>query len=150
MQSFILPTTNREMMAARVHNFLLTALPGNRLEVVVGRYVKKRTNPQCRWLNGVAYKALMDLTGYERDDISEWANGTFWGWKTIKCPKSPNNPEGCKDVPIRTTTTDENGKRCVMTTLQFQDFKEFIQRHGAKLGIHIADPNQDELTDWQE
>lgn len=144
MQQFIAPTANRELIAARVHAFILSALPGKRLDITVKAYVKERTTPQCRWLNGVAYKALSELTGYTRDEISDYCNGKFWGWKTVKCPKTPNNPKGVKDVPVRTTTKNERGERCVMTTLEFNDYKEFIQSFGAQHGVYIADPNEGE------
>jgi hypothetical protein len=143
MQIFIAPTEKRELIANRVRQFILDVMPGKRIKITVERYVKSRSNPQCRWLNGVAYKALSDLTGYSRDDISEYMNGKYYGWKQEKCPKTPNNPKGVKDVPIRTTTTDENGNRKVQTTLEFEDYKMFVQKFGAEHGVQIPDPNEE-------
>lgn len=144
MQTFIAPTEKRELIANRVRQFILDVTPGKRIKITVERYVKSRSNPQCRWLNGVAYKALSDLTGYSRDAISEYMNGTYYGWKQEKCPKTPSNPKGVKDVPIRTTTTDENGNRKVQTTLEFEDYKIFVQKFGAEHGVQIPDPEEQE------
>lgn len=141
-QEFITPTKDRDTVIARAMKFAAAAWPGKRLRITVERYVRERTNRQCRWLNGVAYKLLGNAIGYDRDDVSEFCCGTYWGWKTAKCPKTPNNPAGIKDVPVRTTTRDPNGKRCVMSTLEFDDYKGFVQRFGAKHGIDIPDPSE--------
>ena len=139
-QTFVLPIGDRERMADRVLAFLLHALPGKRLRVRVEADKKDRTIPQLRYLNGVAYKLLSDATGYERDDISEFCCGTYFGWRTVKCPVTPSNPQGCKDVPLRTTTRDENGNRDVIKWDAFCDYVAWIQRFAASKGVFIPDP----------
>jgi len=34
-------------------------------------------------------------------------------------PKTPNNPKGIRDVPIRTTTTNDRGERDVLSKQDF-------------------------------
>jgi hypothetical protein len=47
-----------------------------------------------------------------------------------------------ESVPVRTTTTDENGKRSVLKVMQFQEFIEFARRFAAKkMNLFIPDPN---------
>ena len=102
---------------------------------------RERSHPQCRYLNGVAYKLLSDATGYERDEISEFCCGMYFGWIEKKCPKTPANPKGIKSVPRRTTTTDENGERDVLSKTDFADYVARVQRFGAKHGVLIPDPD---------
>lgn len=146
MSEFILPAKDRQGAIAKAARFMEECLPGKRLIVTVKAFRKERTPPQCRYLNGVAYKLLGDAVGYDRDDISEYLCGTYWGWKQEKCPKTPSNPKGLKDVPIRTTTRDADGNRCVLDTFEFDAYKEFVQRFGAKHGVHIPDPDEEWFT----
>ena len=44
-------------------------------------------------------------------------------------------------VPIRTTTTDADGKRSVLNKSDFADYVAFVQRFGAQHGIYIPDPD---------
>jgi hypothetical protein len=102
-----------------------------------------RSVQQCRFLNGVLYKLLSDATGYERDDISEYCCGLMWGWRDKRVPKTPRNPSGVESVPIRTTTTNENGVRDVLKWDDFSDYVAFLQRHFAQeCGIVLPDPDQ--------
>lgn len=136
-----IPKDRRELAAARVQRFVMECLPGKALEVIVRQRKSERSSPQNRYLHGVAYKILADATGYEVEDIAEYLLGTHFGWVTVKCPKTPSNPNGCKDVPRRTTTKNEDGKRDVLKWDAFGDYVAWIQRFAAKKGIHIPDPD---------
>lgn len=141
-QSLVLPKLMpREKVIARIVA-CLEALPLDRaFEVTWGEYRRKRSVQQCRYLNGVAYKILSDATGYERDDISEFMCGEYFGWREKRVPKSRDFPTGRKHVPVRTTTTDEHGKRDVLKWDAFSDYVAFIQRFAANKGIFIPDPD---------
>ncbi|HEY0916522.1 MAG TPA: hypothetical protein VGE22_16735 [Solimonas sp.] len=141
MSEIYLSAHRSEHELARIARFLKDFQPGKRLLIQVDAAKKERTKQQCRYLNGVAYKLLSDHTGYERDDISEYLCGRYFGWVKVKCPKTPSNPEGFKDVPLRTTTTDENGKRAVLKWDVFGEYVAFVQRFGAKHGVFIPDPD---------
>lgn len=136
---FTLPKGIRNL--SRIVAFLSALSPSKAWRIEVTEDRDSRSIQQCRYLNGVAYKLLSDATGYERDDISEFMCGTYWGWKQKKVPKTPSNPEGVEDVPLRTTTTNEQGKRQVISTLEFMEFVAFVQRFAAKKGVFIPDPD---------
>jgi hypothetical protein len=102
----------------------------------------ERSDAQNRYLNGVAYKLIGDAIGYERDETSEFLCGTYFGWKDKRVPKKPSNPSGIESVPIRTTTTDEAGRRRVLTKQEFSDYVAFVQRFAASKGIHVPDPGE--------
>jgi len=112
MQHF---TLHRAMPRDLIIANVLKTLKGLSIEkawrVVVEEYKRERTHPQNRYLNGVAYKILSDYTGYERNDISEYLCGEYFGWKDKRLPGKRT-----VKIPVRTTTTDENGKRCVLKT----------------------------------
>lgn len=139
---FILQKGERNL--SKIVAFLSALSKGKAWRITVSEERNTRSVQQCRYLNGVAYKALSDHTGYERDDISEFMCGTYWGWKQIRVPKTPSNPQGVEDKPLRTTTTDEAGKRSVLTTTEFMDFVAFVQRFAASKGVFIPDPSWDE------
>lgn len=138
----LIPKTARELSAARVQRFVMDAYPGSELEVIVRKRKRERSHPQCRYLNGVAYKLLSDATGYERDDISEYLCGHFFGWKDKTLPG-----KRVVQVPLRTTTTDEDGKREVLSKTDFAEYVAFVQRFGAKHGVLIPDPDPEY---WRE
>jgi hypothetical protein len=143
-QSFTLPKLlRRDGQIERVARFLAGLSMSKAWRVEVSEARSQRSVQQCRYLNGVAYKLIGDATGYERDEVSEFLCGQFWGWKEKKVPKKPSCPQGVESVPIRTTTTDESGKRAVLGKLEFADYVAFVQRFAAQKGICIPDPDQD-------
>lgn len=141
-ETFYIPKGERVTALARIARFLasLPSAKAWRIEVTEAR--SQRSIQQLRYLWGVAYKRLSDATGYEKDDISEFCCGTFYGWREVKVPKTPTNPTGLASRPIRTTTTDENGKRSVISTTEFMDFVAFVQRFAASKGVYIPDPDE--------
>ena len=120
----------------RLGRVIMSTLPGKRLAVEISAYAPKRSDRQNNYLNGVAYKLLSDATGYERDDISEYLCGLYFGWKDKPMPG-----KRVVQIPIRTTTRDENGNRSVLKKLEFSEYVAFVQRFGAKHGVYIPDPD---------
>ncbi len=144
MQSFTLPKLmRRDGQIERIAKFLAALSPGKawRIEVTEARH--ERSIQQCRYLNGIAYKLIGDATGYERDEISEYLCGQYWGWKDKRVPKKPSCPSGVESVPVRTTTTDEAGKRAVLSKMEICDYVAFVQRFAAQRGIHIPAPDEE-------
>ncbi len=122
----------------------LAALPLDKAwSVDVKEWKPKRSDAQNRYLNGVCYKIISEAIGYERDEVSEFLCGTFWGWKDKRVPKKPSNPTGIESIPLRTTTVNEAGKRSVLSKLEFSDFVSFVQRFAASKGLFIPDPDPD-------
>jgi hypothetical protein len=141
MKDFLLPQFNREHVIARVVEYLTGLTTKKAHRIVIKQEADDRTIQQCRYLNGVPYKLLSDKTGYERDEISEYLCGEYWGWRQKRVPRTPSNPRGIKDLPNRTTTTDEVGDRDVLSTKDFWEYVEFCQRFGAQHGVYIPDPD---------
>lgn len=114
----------------------ISGLPDSRVwRIEVREDRNSRSTQQCRYLNGVAFALLSEATGYERDDIAEYINGTYFGWRDKILPGKRE-----AKVPVRTTTTDENGKRSVLDKMAFGDYVAFVQRFAAKHGVFIPDP----------
>ena len=136
-QDFILhPDATRLRVLENLQRFLASLPADKTWRVNISRHVKRRSDQQNRYLNGVAYKMLSDATGYERDDISEYLCGQYFGWKDKRVP-------GRKivQIPVRTTTVGDDGRRSVLTSAEFSDYVEFVQRFGAEHGVYIPDPD---------
>jgi hypothetical protein len=145
-RSILLPkeaAEKRAFRAQRIATFLAALDCEKPWELTIQLFKRSRSSQQNRYERGVACKLLSEATGYEVDEIHEYLCGAYFGWKHVKCPKTPNNPKGVKDVPIRTTTTNENGDRAVLNKQDFWDFVAFIQRFGAKHNVFIPDPDPD-------
>lgn len=139
--ALIAPKERRELVAERLKRFVLEALPGKRLRITIEEDKSTRTSQQNRYLHGVAYARISEATGFEPEDVAEFCCGSYFGWVTVKCPKTPSNPNGTKDVPVRTTTKNEEGQRDVLKWDAFGDYVAWIQRFGARKGILIPDPD---------
>lgn len=101
-----------------------------------------RSLSQNAYLWAVPYKLISEATGYEVEEVHEYLLGRHFGWKDKRVPKTPRNPSGVESVPMRTTTTDEHGKRSVLSAQEFSDYVDFIQRFAAmKLSLVIPDPD---------
>lgn len=142
MPEFILPTHNRERALELAQSVLASLDELVAWQVTIEPVQVERTLQQNKYLNGVAYKMIGEKTGYERDEIHEYFLGLFFGWKEKKVPRKPSNPQGKESVPVRTTTTNEKGKRAVLSTEEFWHYVEFLQRFAAeKLQLVIPDPD---------
>lgn len=95
-----------------------------------------RSDKQNAALWGCAYKFLEKETGNDPDDMHAYFCGEFFGWVE-------KNVFGRKKlVPKRSTTKDEKRNRDVISTLQFMEFYEFIQRRVAiTVGLNVPDPD---------
>lgn len=143
-QTVILPKEEKERRAFRIQriaSFLTDLDPKKVWQVVIEPYRRERTNQQNRYLRGVCAKLLSEHTGYEVDEVYEFLLGSYFGWKTRRCPKTPSNPKGVEDVPVRSTTRNETGDREVLKDQDFWAFVEWIQRFGASVGVLIPDPD---------
>lgn len=107
------------------------------LEVDAKPSKKSRSNEQNHLLFGVIYPPIAEAMGYDLGDVHEWFCGRMWGWRDIKVPKTPRNPEGLASVPLRSTTRDENGKRNVIDAQTFARFIDMVDRVAAQVGIYI-------------
>jgi hypothetical protein len=106
------------------------------LDVECKRWRKSRSNEQNALLWAM-YAPIAEHMGYDAEDVHEWMCGRMWGWKDIKVPKTPRNPEGLASVPVRSTTRDENGKRNVIDKATFARFVGMVDRIAAQAGVFI-------------
>ena len=128
-QTFVIPPTGREGMVNRLSAFLLAALPGKALRVEACEYRRRRSDDQNRALWGVAYKTLADATGNDPDDLHEFFLGEFFGWDVIEVMGQKRR------VPKRRSSK--------LTTTEFAEFYDFIQRRAAENGYYVPDPGEE-------
>lgn len=122
----------------------LEALPNERTwRVSIEQAKAERSDSQNAYLWAVPNKLLSDATGYESKEVHEFLCGTYFGWKDRKVPKTPRNPSGLESVPVRTTTTDENGNRSVLSKSAFAEYVEFVIRFAADKGVVVPPPDPD-------
>lgn len=148
-RSIQFPKENPEKRRARANRTatFLSGLDGAKAwEIIVRPFKRTRSNQQNRYLRGVCAVMIANAAGYDPDETYEYLLGTYFGWKTKAVPKTPNNPRGIDDIPIRTTTTNAEGERDVLNKQDFWDFVEFVQRFGAKHGVMIPDPDPEYAT----
>ena len=141
-RSLILPKTSDVSQWLRsIEVFLRKVTPDKHWQLTLEPYRRERSNQQNRYLRGVCAKLLSDHTGYEVDEVYEYLLGSYFGWRQERCPKTPSNPRGVRDLPVRSTTRNEDGEREVLKDREFWDFVEWIQRFGAQHGVMIPDPD---------
>lgn len=107
----------------------ISGLPDSREWVIkVEQFRKNRSNPQNRSLWGVAYKALSEATGNDPEDLHTFFLGEWSGWEVIDVMGQQRR------VPVRRSSK--------LTTEEFGEFYEFIQRRAAECGYNVPSPNE--------
>lgn len=134
---FVLPADGREQIGANLLAFALSAWPGERVEVEARPYVEPRTLKQNAALFAVAYPPIMEHVGLrgdrEKQELHEIYCGLYFG--TVERPIVGTRP-------LRTTTTNEEGERDVLSREQFGQFFEFVCKRAADdLDLVISEPN---------
>lgn len=109
----------------------------------------ERSMKQNRYLYR-CYGLMGEVSGYEKDDMHEEMCKRHFGTKLKKVPKCKDYPEGLKEVPMRTTTTNENGKRSVLGKVAFSEFVERVRRVAAFMGVNIPDPDPSLATRFDD
>ena len=137
MPSRILPSDTREEAFASFARLVQNFMPGRDLVVTVEEVKEERTAQQRKGLFKVAYGSLMEAMGLrgERDkqELHEMFCGEYFGWRDY----------GLVRRPVRTTTTDEHGRRDVISIRQQMAFYAFIQQRAAEGGYDVPDPDKE-------
>ena len=142
MKPILLPKGKRTRSVELAQLAIANLDPDEAWKITAEPVKSQRSHSQNAYLWAVPYKLISEATGYEVEEVHEYFLGRFFGWKDKKVPKTPRNPSGVESVPMRTTTTDEHGKRSVLSVDVFSEYLAFIQRFGAqKLGLVIPDPD---------
>lgn len=134
-----IPATEREQAIESLGRLLAAYLPGRELVVTVEELRHPRTAQQRAALFGCAYKALMEQMGLRGDQekarLHEGMCGDYFGWKDVTTLGT------VRQMPVRTTTTDENGERDEISIRDALDFYAFIQQRAAEYGYDVPDPD---------
>ena len=122
---------NRPNVIERVQRYLL-ALPADKaFTVQVEPYKRTRSGQQNAYLWGVCYETMLKqeaLAGWDAADLHEYFLGEWSGWETLE-------GFGKKRMkPVRRSSK--------LTTTEFAEFVDFIQRKAAELGVFIPDPRE--------
>lgn len=132
MSAFTLPKLMpRDAVIGRIAEFLAILPVDKGWRVTVEEQKRTRTQQQNRYLWGVAYPAIIKgggeaLAGWEAEDLHEYFLGEHFGWETLE-------GFGRRRVkPIR--------RSAKLSTLEFSDYVDFVQRKAASLGIFVPDP----------
>lgn len=115
---------------ARLMGFL-TAFPMDKaIKVTVVEARSTRSLEQNAYLWGVVYPTVLQhLPGWDANDLHEYFLGEWSGWQTLE-------GFGRKRLkPIRRSSK--------LSTSEFIDFVDFIQRTMAEKGVVIPDPNEE-------
>lgn len=134
MQQFILDRGERNL--AKIVSLLSSLSAGKMWKVTVSLYRRDRSGLQNNALWGVAYKIISDETGYELEEVHDYFLRKHFGavekWVFDDCQKKPR----------RTTTTNEKGEKDLLTTVEFNEYYETIQRIAAiEIGVVVPDPD---------
>lgn len=126
---------NRDLVRANLDSFLSRLPDTKSWQVEVKEYRKSRSNAQNNALFGVAYQAICRETGYDPDELHDAMCRKFFGTVGVDVLGMAITR------PVRTTTTDEDGRRDVLSAAEFADFYAMVQRVGAEAGIDVPDPD---------
>lgn len=111
-------------------------LPANKSwKVEIKEARKERSSAQNAALFGVAYPPLSEATGYTPDELH-----------TAFCKKAFGTVEvevlgEVERRPFRTTTTNDQGERDVISPDEFARFYDMVQRVGAEAGVDVPSPD---------
>lgn len=133
-QTFILKSSTQRDLTRVVA--VLSAAPKDKdIKVTIGEAKKERSLEQNNALFGVAYEALSEYTGYTKPELHDMFLRSHFGEVDVEVM-------GLKFTkPRRTTTTDETGKRKLLSTTEFMAFYRHIQQKGAEAGCWVPDPD---------
>lgn len=137
MKTITLPPKNRDDLINEVIKVCQEYESGKPINIRFTIARPERTPPQLRYLWGVAYELLSEAAGYEKQDIHEYLCMAHFGKRVKMLPGNRS-----EEIPIRTTTEDEEGNRDVITGDAFWKFVEFVQRFAARHGVIVPDPDK--------
>lgn len=133
------PTDTTEMRAEKLSRLNRTMDQEFAVEVVAKRYVKSRSREAENYLWGVCYPLMSDASGYEKHEIHDAMLKAYFGDDThVVMGQTVSKPR-------RTTTTNEDGERDILSASDYWDFTDFVIREAAlwyDLAIPPPDPEK--------
>lgn len=135
MKKQTIPLPKGERSLTRVVAFLSSLPTDKAFKVEVSELRNSRSDGQNNALWGVAYKTLSEFTGHTGPELHDAFLRAYFG-------EVEKDVFGKKVIkPRRTTTTDEEGNRSLLSTMEFRDFYSFVQQKGAEIGCWVPDPD---------
>jgi hypothetical protein len=118
---------------------MLSNLEGKEIEITVKRFKKSRSAAQNRWYWGIAIAGtlipqLKNMTG---EDFTKEELHQLHLTACIKCKFST------RDILGKTVIMYDDISTKKMTTVEFNSFKDKVQKFWAEKGIDIPDPNEE-------
>jgi hypothetical protein len=131
VEAFTLPAgVTRTGQVARIAAFLASLSSACGWVIEIKRLQKRRSDPQNRYLWGVAYPAILKhLPGWEAQDLHDYCLGECHGWERL---------EGLSRVRLKPLKRSSK-----LSVPEFMDYVAWIQRTFAEKGIYVPDPNED-------
>jgi hypothetical protein len=139
MTSLTLPPDVRAATVDRLAAMLLIAFPGQEVEVSWEVVKPERSSKQNRALFGHAYKVIAKETGLSGRADMEQLHTDFCRAYFGEVAVTVLGRVHVK--PRRTTTTDEQGKRDVISGAEFSVFYGDVERKAGEFGIWIPPPD---------
>lgn len=137
-QTIIMPVESPERHAQRlqcVAAYLSRLDASKPWQMIVGPWKKERTQRQNNAMFGVAYKTLGDFMGHTEVELHDVMLRLYFG-------EIHYEVMGARKIkPKRTTTTNEDGARAVLSRDDMSRFYNFIVQKAAEIGCYIEDPN---------
>ena len=133
------PADTAEMVTGKLARLASSVHQLYPVEVVAKRKVKSRSREAENYLHGVCYPLMSDASGYEKPELHLAMLHKYFGSKVIDLMG-----EQLK-VPVRTTTTDEDGEKDVLSASAYWDFTDFVIREAAMWYDVVVPPPDPEL-----
>ncbi len=108
-----------------LYNNHLRTLEGKHVDFTIKLPDKRSSNPQRKWLFGVAYKIISEETGMTVEEVHYCE------------PIAKLRMDYTKKFPVPISVSLMG-----MNTKEFNDYKEKLQQWGAEQGWNIPDPNE--------
>jgi hypothetical protein len=132
-QTFVLPAAaDRTDVLGKILRFAHQLGVDKRWRVTIEPFKKTRSSSQNAYLWGAVYPLIIkaaNLDGWTADDVHEFFLGEHFGWEYH---------EGFgrkKAKPVRRSSK--------LSTIEFNEHVEFIQRFMAERGVYVPDPNEE-------
>jgi hypothetical protein len=120
--------TVRVNIAANCKRYIDILPTDKSFQIEITPLKKRRSLSQNAYLWSVPYKILEDTTGHEAAYWHDYFLGSRFGWETIELFGETER------VPARRSSK--------LTTAEFSDYVEFIQRKCAEHNLYIPSPNE--------
>lgn len=127
---------HRAQVVANAQAFIAGLDPGKAWAIEVKSHRKARSCEANAYHWGVVLPTLVRELGNSTDDWHEYMCGEYFGWRQLEL--------GGRQIsrPVRTTTTDQDGRRDVLDTRAFWLFVDFCMLRAGAAGVYIPQPNE--------